>query len=367
MSAVNPATMAAGPQTGNEFSALRAGVIGVGWAGEEHLASYAAERGVQPVALAGLERSRLQSLGGKFGVDALFDDWQALLATADLDMLSVCAPNYLHAPIAIAALRAGTNVLCEKPMACTLEDAAAMVAAARAAGKTLQVVSNYRHRHAIQLLHELVTAGFFGRIRCVRCSWLRRDSSVAGTWFGHKALSGGGVLVDLGVHLVDLVLYLLDDRVSGDVTAMTSADILSQAPAGRLPFDVEDSAVAVLRVADGPMTILEASWATYSGSERDRLVVTLYGAQADAVAELSETGDGDTLEISKSLRGLPVTERVDVRGVASHRETIHEFVEKVRVGPPDHGERALLRSVIVNAIYEAAACGGQIVIDGVAP
>ena len=174
------------------------------------------------------------------------------------------------------------------------------------------------------------------------------------------------MLVDLGVHLVDLVLYLLDDRVAGGVTAMTSADILSRAPAGNLPFDVEDSAVAVLRIAEGPMTILEASWATHSGSEKDRLAATLYGAKADAVAELSEFGDDDTLEISTRMRGRPVTERVDVRGFGSHRETIHEFVETVRSGPPDYGERALLRSTVVNAIYEAAACGREVVIDGVA-
>ena len=358
--------MAAGAGAADQLPALRAGVIGVGWAGGEHLAGYAAEHGVLPVALAGLEAPRLQALGEKFGVDGLFEDWQALLATTELDLLSVCAPNYLHAPIAIAALQAGVNVLCEKPMACTLNDATAMVAAARAANKTLQVVTNYRHRRAIQLLHELVTAGFFGQIRGIRCSWLRRDSSVAGTWFGNRALSGGGVLVDLGVHLVDLVLYLLDDRVAGGVTAMTSADILSRAPAGKLPFDVEDSAVAVLRIAEGPMTILEASWATHSGSEKDRLAVTLYGAKADAVAELSEFGDDDTLEISTRMRGRPVTERVDVRGFGSHRETIHEFVETVRSGPPDYGERALLRSAVVNAIYEAAACGREVVIDGVA-
>ncbi len=345
---------------------LRAAVIGVGWAGGEHLASYAAEQDVQPLALAGLEVPRLQMLGARFGIDELFEDWQALLARTELDVLSVCAPNYLHAPIAIAALEAGVNVLCEKPMACTLEDASAMVEAARRAGKTLQVVSNYRHRQAISLLHELVTGGFFGRIRGIRCSWLRRESNVAGTWFGNRALSGGGVLADLGVHLVDLVLYLLDDRVAGNVTAMLSADILSRAPAGRLAFDVEDSAVAVLRIADGPMTIIETSWAAHSGAESDLLEVTLYGSEADAVAGLSETGSADTLEISTRLGGRAVTERVDVRAVGSHREAVHEFVETVRVGTPDHGERALLRARVVSAIYEAAACGREVVIDGTA-
>jgi NAD-dependent oxidoreductase involved in siderophore biosynthesis len=96
---------------------LRAGVVGLGYAGEQHLKNFVRVPGVEPVALAGLEEERLVELGGRYGVPDLYASWEELVARDDLDIVSIGAPNHLHAPIAVAALEGGRHVLCEKPLA----------------------------------------------------------------------------------------------------------------------------------------------------------------------------------------------------------------------------------------------------------
>src|SRR3954451_10276 len=153
---------------------LRAGVIGVGWAGRQHIAAYDAMPGVELAAIAGLEEEARTELATRHGVERHVARWEDLLETDRLDVVSIAVPTFLHARIAIAALERGLHVLCEKPIARTVEEAVAMVEAARAAGRVLDVAFNHRQRGDIQKLKAVIDTGRLGRPYYAKAWWLRR-------------------------------------------------------------------------------------------------------------------------------------------------------------------------------------------------
>ena len=265
---------------------MRVGVVGLGFTGDTHTKAYQGVPGVEVRALAGLEADRLAEMGRKYGIPHLYAEWQDLLARDDLDAVSICTPNFLHAPIAIAALEGGRHVLCEKPLARTVAEAQGMVDAARSASRVLQTVFNHRERGDVQTLKGMVGEGVLGRIYYGKAHWMRRSGIPGlGSWFTSKELAGGGPLIDLGVHALDQALYLMGEPEIATVSASTYAEL---GPRGRgywagskkmqtgSGFEVEDLATAFLRTADGATLLLEASWAT-NGPHGDDFGVTLYG------------------------------------------------------------------------------------------
>ena len=274
---------------------LRAGVVGLGWAGQQHMAAYADLPGVELVALAGRETDRMAELGEQFAVapEQRFADWPDLLAHADLDVLSIAAPTTLHAPIAIAALDAGVHVLSEKPLAENAEAGARMVEAAERNQRVLDVSFNHRRRGVVKALKELLDGGTLGPIYYAKAGWVRRQGiPTLGSWFTRRATAGGGPLMDLGVHMLDIVLYLLDEPQVRTVTAATYAEFGPRGPAApptwprRRPawpnggFDVEDLSTAFLRLSGGTTLLLECSWAQWV--PEDQCYVTVYGADGGA-------------------------------------------------------------------------------------
>jgi predicted dehydrogenase len=182
---------------------LRVGVIGLGFAGTTHLDAYLKVPGVEVVALAGQESERLQELGESRHVPHLYADWEDLVARDDLDIVSVGTPNYLHAPITIAALESGKHVLCEKPLATTGDEALAMVTAATNANRVLEIAFNHRRRGDVQTLRHYIDTGALGRVYHAKSSWLRRSGIPGlGSWFTNKQMAGGGPLIDLGAHIL---------------------------------------------------------------------------------------------------------------------------------------------------------------------
>ena len=135
---------------------MKVGVVGVGWAGQQHIEAYAALDGVSLIGIAGLEEETREGLAAKFGVPHSVARWEDLLELDGLEAISVAVPTFLHAPIAIAALERGIHVLSEKPIALGGEQAAAMVAAARDAGRVLQVAFNHRRRGDVKRLRALI-------------------------------------------------------------------------------------------------------------------------------------------------------------------------------------------------------------------
>ena len=206
--------------------------MGVGWAGEQHAEAYAKLPGVELAGIAGLEEPVRTELATRLGVERHVATWEELFEDDSLDVVSVAVPTFLHAPITIAALERGLHVLCEKPIARTPDEAAAMVAAARAAGRVLDVAFNRRQRTDIQALRRFIEAGRLGQPYYTKAWWLRRTGiPTLGSWFTDRETAGGGPLVDLGIHVLDYALFLLGQPNVTTVSASTY-DLLGTAGFG---------------------------------------------------------------------------------------------------------------------------------------
>jgi predicted dehydrogenase len=247
----------------------RVGIVGLGWAGETHLKAYKQQPQVEVLALAGLETPRLNHLGSTYNVPHLYENYEDLIARDDLDIVSVCVPNYLHAPIAIAALRSGKHVLCEKPLARSGAEAQTIVDAATQANRVVHVAFNHRRRGDVQVLKRHIEGGSLGRLYHAKASWMRRSGIPGlGSWFTNKEMAGGGPLIDLGVHVLDMALYLLGEPTVRSVSAATYAELGPRNTGGMTqsdkqqvgsPFEVEDLATAFLRLEGGGTLLLESS------------------------------------------------------------------------------------------------------------
>ena len=354
---------------------LRAGVIGLGFTGDQHLRGYQALPNVQTVALAGLEDEKRAELGATYGVPYLYRDYQELLARDDLDLVSVCTPNALHAPIAIAALEGGRHVICEKPLARTAAEAEAMVAAARASDRVLHTVFNHRARGDVLVLKRHIDEGGLGRIYRAKASWMRRHGIPAlGSWFTNKEMAGGGPLIDLGVHVLDMALHLMGEPVAVSVSGAIYAEL---GPRGRgenvyaaspkqligSAYEVEDLATAYIRFENGATLELEASWAVY-GSAGDDFGVTLYGTEGGAELKVLNYGWEDTLRFYADVAGTAAVIAPRVRRGEGHLKVVRDFVSIVRGGDWANyrGEEGLRRTRIIDACYASARLGREVVL-----
>lgn len=350
---------------------LRAAVIGLGWAGEQHMSAWAARDDVELVGIAGLEPDRRAELANRYGVLSTAGSTE-LLDRAEPHVLSIATPTALHAPMAVEALSRGIHVLTEKPMAVSAEAADRMVAAARAAGAVCDVVFNHRLRGEVRALAQGVATGALGEIRYARAGWMRRAGIPgAGSWFTRAELSGGGALADLGVHVLDIALELLGRPRVRYVSGTTAAQFGPRglgisgyaSGADEAAFDVEDLAVATI-VADGVTLGLEAGWAQLR--EQDRCYVELHGSHGGAFLELGKRPSG--VAPLTIVTGDPSAPRVETPAFGEplrHAGVIEEFVRKVEAGaaPGRFGEGARDLTAVVDACYVSARTCAPVPMD----
>ena len=219
-------------------------------------------------AICGRDRARVAAAADRLGWAAWETDWKRLVDRDDVDLVDVCTPGSSHAEISIAALEAGKHVLCEKPLANTVDEARAMAAAAdRAAAKGVRAMVgfNFRRVPAVALARELVAAGRLGAIRHVRAAYLGAhllDPEHPLIWRLQAEEAGSGALGDLGAHAIDLAQYLAGDRIAG-VSGLTETFVRERPlPGGggaRGPVTVDDAAVFIARFAGGAVGSFEAS------------------------------------------------------------------------------------------------------------
>ncbi|MDQ1713110.1 MAG: hypothetical protein QOE45_2560 [Frankiaceae bacterium] len=339
---------------------VRVGVVGLGWAGRTHLAAHAAVPGAVPVALACAEEPLLREVGAEYGITGLHTDWQDLVARDDVDAISIAAPNHLHLPIALAALRGGKHVLCEKPLARNAIEAAAMAAQARASERVLMTCFDKRHRGDVQALREQVEAGALGRVYYAKAHWMRRRRvPPGGSWFTRRELAGGGPLIDLGVHVLDLALVLLGEPEVRSVSAATFREVAAVGD----DFDVEDLATAMVRLDGGAVLHLETSWAAH-GSAGDDFGLVLYGSLGGAALDIRDYADADTLTLYRDVDGEPRDVTPEVPAVAGHPEVVRRFHAAVRSGDwaRHDGAEGVRRAEVIDACYASAAAGAEVAL-----
>ncbi len=337
------------------------GVIGLGM-GRGHVEKLQAAPHAEMVALCDLDQGRLDRVGDQFGVAWRTHEYEDLLDSPEVDAVVVALPNSLHAPVSIAALKAGKHVLCEKPMARTTAEAEAMLSAAADSERKLMIHFNYRFAPAATMLHRFVAEGGMGHVYHAR-SWWHRTRGIPGLggWFTSKAVAGGGPLIDLGVHRLDLALWLMGYPKAVAVAGATY-DMLGKELAARQgkPYDVEDMASAFIRFEDGATLILEASWAA-NGEHQEEMLTQVYGTKAGILhrnvgggyqfeARVFHEEDGSYVSV------VPESYPADIE---SPQEHFARCILEDRK-PMATGEQGLQVMRILDAIYRSAETGAEV-------
>lgn len=287
---------------------IKVGVIGLGWAGREHLKKYAANPRAEIVGVADTVRETADSVAGVYGVKSFYDPLE-LLEVKDLKAVSVCTPNAFHAPLAIAAAKKGVSAMTEKPMCTTSEEGRRMVEAAERAGTKLMVAVCRRFEAGSVYLKKLVESGYLGTINYGRCHWLRHNGN-PGRWFAQKNLSGGGPMLDIGVHLLDLTWWLMGSP--------KPIHCLGRSFGSKAENAVEDIAIGAITFETGQIIHVGASWiAGWKGETASILVGDKGGASRYP------------LEIYKDIEGTPTSMTPEIREVDSFQAEVDHFVDCV--------------------------------------
>lgn len=270
---------------------LKIGVIGVGNISNEHIQAYLKNPNVELYAFCDINETQLKMMAEKYGVTRTFTDKDEMLALPELDAVSVCTWNSEHAPCTIAALNAGKHVLCEKPMATTVEEAIAMKEAAERSGKLLQIGFVRRFGNDCEVLQDFIQQDFLGEIYYAKATYLRRNGNPMG-WFGDVSRSGGGPLIDLGVHVIDLTRYLMGNPKPVSVYGVTfrklgnrselkdQKDYVSASATDHDICDVEDMATAMVRYDNGAVLSVETSFSL--NLKKPQGTIELFGTKGGA-------------------------------------------------------------------------------------
>ena len=251
---------------------LRYGFIGAGGIAGAHLRDLVRREDVELVAMADISEAAMLRHKEQFGIPTMYAEWPAMLAAENLDAVSVCTPNKLHEQPVIDALNAGCHVLCEKPLAHSAEAGERMVAAAEANGRKLVIGFQYRYHARTQYLRQAFDAGQFGKVLYARIRAIRRRGIPNWGVFGSKELQGGGPLIDIGVHVLEMAHYAMGSPRPLSATADMFTYIGNQ-PSNRVEsawkgwdhetYTVEDLAVGRIRFANGAVAHVEAAFACH--------------------------------------------------------------------------------------------------------
>lgn len=350
---------------------IRLGVVGVGNIfTATHLQPLLDHPEVELVALCDVDRGRAERLAEELGIGLVFSSYNEMLRRDDVDAVDICTSNRYHSEVAIAALRAGKHVFCEKPDAVNPEEAEKMADAARQSGKVLMTMRNNRFTPSAKFLKRYIEEGNMGELYTGRCGWVRRRGIPGkGGWFTTKALSGGGPLIDLGVHFIDLAMWLMGNPRPIAVTGATYAKFTNNNIADSTRsssgdktddgiFDVEDLAIGFIRFDNGATLQIEFSWA--SNIEEEHNFVELRGTKAGF-----QLRKGD-LNIYSEAAGqlLDIRPVFKERASSTHGEHLKHFVDVVlrRDEPIMLPEQGVDMIKILSVIYRSAETGREVIL-----
>jgi predicted dehydrogenase len=339
-------------------------VFGAGAIGLDHIRSFQQHPAARVVALAETSPERGREAANEFSIPQLVTDYRELLAREDIDVVSIALPNYLHAPVALASLRAKKHVMLDKPMATNAAEAAPLVTEAKKQGVQLMVGQNNRFIPEVQTAKQLIEDGVLGEVYHAKTAWTRRAGIPRiGSWFTQKQLAGGGCTYDIGVHALDRCLYLMGEfdaaAVSGQTYAKFGPRGLGAGTWGKseidpkAKFDVDDLAVALIKLKSGRTVLLEASWAAHQ-PDPDFNGTQIFGTEAGLLLpplKLSRPGKyGYSNELVK-LVPTPV----------NPNRMVH-FIDVLlgRAKPFVRPEESLAVQKILDAIYASAASGREV-------
>jgi predicted dehydrogenase len=349
---------------------LQVGVIGVGGIARTHMPGWEASEHAEVVAGADISEAALERWGKTYGIDRLVTDGKDLLSDPDIDIIDICTPNNYHAPFAIAAMEAGKHVICEKPLAPTPDAILDMIAARDASDQMLMTAQHFRFMGSSRALKAEVDAGALGQIYHARSWLLRRAAAPTRPGFIMKKHSSGGPCIDIGVHILDLTLWLMGNPKPVAVTGVARAELAHQEGAfsiwgGPIPpeFDVEDFSAAFVRFENGATLILEVSWMLHhdTGDRPSDMQMWLYGTQGGChwpKCELYESNNASRQHYNRTLQ-------ITANKLEPHAQECVEFAQAVVDGAPSPvpAEQSLQVMAILDGVYRSQAAGGEVTIE----
>lgn len=349
---------------------IKVGIIGMGAIGAVHAEAYAANSAAAELtAICDVAAERLKSQGDRFNVANRFADYRQLLES-DVDAVSVCVGNTLHKDVAIAALDAGKHVLLEKPMAMNAGQAKAIVVAAQKNGKILQIGMVRRQAGETQMARKCVADGLLGGIYHMRAVLIRnRGIPGLGGWFTTKSMSGGGPLIDIGVHYFDAAMHVSGlwnptkvsaacyDKLGKNMRAYKYIGMWAGPPNYKGTFDVEDYATGVVRFGKQATMSFEIAWAA---NAEDSSFVEFIGDKGGL-----RLFDGKPLLLRTEHNGglADIQLRYQDPGNAFHLQ-IKKYLAACRgeCPPAATGAEGLIAMKLIDAVYKSSATGREVEI-----
>lgn len=352
---------------------IKVAIVGVGSISNCHLSAYLAHQELFEVyAFCDINKERLESMGKKYGVTRLYtDEAEMLAALPEIDAVDVCTWNAAHAPCSIMALEAGKHTFCEKPMAMTVEEAIAMKAAADKAGKLLMIGFVRRFGQDCEILKDFVKGGTLGELYYTKVRYLRRNGCPGG-WFGNKELSGGGPLIDLGVHVIDLARYIMGNKKPVSVYGLTYDKIgkrtnikkgtkayVASTAGNEDIYNCEDMASALIRFEDGSAISAEASFSL--NIEKDENYLQFFGdkggARLDSNLTVYTDMNGYLVNVGLSGKSGPDFDQIFKDEIKNFGEAINGTSECRN--PAEDGIEMMK---ILRAIYDSAESGHEVIL-----
>jgi len=348
---------------------IRFGVIGAGMISQSCCGEIQGHEKVEIVAASDPNQKRLAELKDKFNIPQTYANNNEIIASNQIDALYIAVPTAFHAPLALAALKAGKHVILDKPFALNYNQAKEMADAAKASGKVFMLGMNFRYLGNSQRIRSIVKSGKLGEIYHVKAFWFRRTGIPKfGTWFCQKKIAGGGVLLDIGVHLLDAALFALDNFEPLSVTGATYSKFGNRdlgeggwgmSDAEEHIFDVDDFATALIKLKGGCSLSLDVSWAIHQ-SENDRMDVQLYGTEGSATlisSEIYRYGDqpGEYIIVQNPSAEVPYP----------HENRFVNFINCILGDeqPLTPVEESLVVQKILDGIYASSESGKEIRLD----
>lgn len=353
------------------MSTVKVGIIGCGGiANGKHMPGLSKVKDAELAAFCDIIADRASLAAEEYGVKGskTYTDYEKLLADKSIDVVHVCTPNDSHAEITIDALQAGKHVMCEKPMAKMAADARRMVAAAKESGKKLTIGYQSRHREDSQYLKQAIERGDLGEIYYGKAHAIRRRAVPTWGVFLDEEKQGGGPLIDIGTHALDLTLWLMDNYEPKSVLGTTYHKLSQRENAANAwgpwdpkKFTVEDSAFGFITMKNGASIVLEASWALntlQTGEARCSLSGTEGGADMQDGLRINGEAFGKLWQTNVELGGAGVA-FYDSNAEKDYEREARLWIDAVinDKQPVVLPEQACVVSEILEAIYKSAETG----------
>ena len=338
---------------------IKIAVVGLGM-GTAHVMGYREHPLADVVAVVDVDKKRLKEIGKKnLRIPNRYTSLKKMINKESPDIVSIAVPNCFHKNLAIEAMRSGCHVLCEKPMAMNAKEAEEMIEVSEKTGKRLMINFSFRFTEQSFALKKQVESGILGDIYFGRTVWHRRRGMPGfGGWFGKKEMSGGGPIIDLGIHRLDLALWLMNYPEPKYVMASTYNYLAKEAAKReKKEFTVEDIGVAMIKFENGATLELEASWAA-NIKDCEEMSTRLLGTKGGLVQKNIDEGYVFDAEIFIEKAGCLFDVKLHPPVPASHSSYYH-FVDSIANNVPHTAtaEEGLIVMRILDAIYKSAESG----------